>query len=118
MTHKYLLTAFIIFGLIMLSQCGTKEKGDAGTDKTAARDSLVIELKGLNGKSVFEIVAASHQVNFIPSEAGNFVSGIDSVESGYHYGWLYSVNDTMGLVASDRYITKDGDRIKWHFRKF
>jgi hypothetical protein len=101
-----------------LSQCGTGEKGKSGSTQSGKLDSLVIELTGINGKSVFEITAASHHMNFIPSEAGNFVSGIDSIESGYHYGWLYSVNDSMGLVASDRYITKDGDRIKWHFRKF
>ena len=118
MSSKYLLTAFIFLGIFMFAQCGTKEKDSTGAGKNAAIDSLVIELNGLNGKSVFDIVAADHKVDFIPSEAGNFVTAIDSVESGYRYGWLYSVNDTMGLVASDRHITKNGDRIKWHFRKF
>ena len=118
MSNKYLLITSILIGLLALVQCGTKEKGDASDKKPAIVDSLVIELNGVNGKSVFDLVAVNHKVNFIPSEAGNFVTAIDSVESGYHYGWLYSVNDTMGLVASDRYVTKDGDRIKWHYRKF
>jgi Domain of unknown function (DUF4430) len=87
-------------------------------DTTASTDSLIISLKGESGKSVFEITRAGHKVDFLNSPAGVFVKAIDSLESGYYYGWIYSVNDTFGQIASDRFVTKDGDIIKWHFRKF
>lgn len=94
----------------------TREK--SGADRADSPDSLIITLAGQTGQSVFEITRAVHKVDFLDSPAGVFVKAIDSLESGYYYGWIYSVNDTVGRIASDRFITKDGDLIKWHFRKF
>jgi len=75
-------------------------------------------MNGVDGKSVFEITKEQHEVEYIESAVGMFVQAIDSVEIGTDYGWLYSVNDSMGQVASDKYITDDSDIIKWHYRKF
>ncbi len=104
---------------VILGCAGKSDPADnSGADTTASPDSVIISIKGETGKSVFEITRANHKVDFLDSPAGVFVKAIDSLESGYYYGWIYSVNDTVGQVASDRFITKDGDIIKWYFRKF
>ncbi|MCP4686083.1 MAG: DUF4430 domain-containing protein [bacterium] len=47
---------------------------------------------------------------------GAFVKAIDSVENAGGYFWLYSVNDSAGKVAADKYLTSDGDVVEWHYR--
>ena len=116
---RYLLIVGAILFLLGCVGCGNENKTDSA-DKTNAApvDSLVIVLKGQTGQSVFEITQREHAVNYISSIDGNFVEAIDSIDINSKYGWMYSVNDTMGQVASDKYITNDGDIIKWHYRKF
>jgi hypothetical protein len=94
------------------------EAGAVSVKKRGSPDSLIIELEGQAGKSVFEITRGAHDIGFIDSDAGVFVYSIDSLEINSDYGWMYSVNNSMGRVASDRYITGDGDTIRWHYRKF
>jgi len=124
-----LTTLFIlglIPGLVLMLGCGTAEKETKTETQTTNEieensepvDSLVISLQGVEGKSVFEITKEQHQVESIGSTVGEFVHTIDSIEVGSDYGWMYSVNDSMGQVASDKYITNDSDIIKWHFRKY
>jgi len=120
---RNLLLCFVIACLIFTfggcSDTDTNSKTESmdKTDSTPV-DSLVIVLAGQEGKSVFEITEQEHELDYIPSIAGNFIQAIDSIEISSKYGWLFSVNDSMGGVASDKYITKDGDVIKWHYRKF
>ena len=113
---------FVIVLLTLLAVIGcsseSSERQRSAPDKNAGTDSLIIKLSGSEGKSVFEITQESHQVSFIESPVGNFVEAIDSIEIGHGYSWIYSVNDSMGQVASDKFMTKTGDRIKWHYRKF
>ncbi len=116
------LVAALVFGLLLLAGCGESgkeaETANAKADKSGPIDSLVLTMNGVDGKSVFEITKEQHEVEYIESAVGMFVQAIDSVEIGTDYGWLYSVNDSMGQVASDKYITDDSDIIKWHYRKF
>lgn len=116
---RFLMIACAVLILLGWGGCGNDNKADS-TDKTngAPVDSLVIVLQGETGQSVFEITQREHAVDFISSIDGNFVQAIDSIEINSKYGWLYSVNDSMGQVASDKYITNNGDTIKWHYRKF
>lgn len=118
--HRYNIFMSMLLLIPIIICCagksGPREK--SGADTTASPDSLIISLKGQTGKSVFEITRANHKVDYLDSPAGVFVKAIDSLESGYYYGWIYSVNDTVGQIASDRFVTRGGDIIKWHFRKF
>lgn len=115
----YLMVACLIFTFYGCSSTDKNAKTES-TDKVNSPpvDSLVIVLAGQEGKSVFEITEKEHAIDFIPSIAGNFVQAIDSIEISSKYGWLFSVNDSMGQVASDKHVTKEGDVIKWHYRKF
>ena len=120
---RYLLVCFAFICLsCALNGCSNdaKEDGSDSADAVDAQptDSLVIVLEGQEGKSVFEITELDHDIKFISSIAGNFIEAIDSIEISSSYGWMYSVNGTMGQVASDKYITRDGDIIKWYYRQF
>lgn len=117
-----MLMASIVF---VLGSCSTEtdERGTriaSDTTVSAAakkQDSLVIELTGVDSASVLDLLKATHRVEHQSSAMGVFVKTIDSIRNASGVYWLYSVNDSMANIACDRYITKDGDRIKWHFRR-
>ncbi len=107
--------------LLLIAACGEKNENKTETltkkSEPAAPDSLAITVYGADGKSILELTKEDHAVDYVESSMGAFVKGIDSVESGGGYNWFISVNDSMIQVASDKYITKDGDTVRWHFRK-
>ena len=45
------------------------------------------------------------------------MTAIDSIENSAGAYWIYSVNDSVPQVACDKYVTKNGDVVKWHFQK-
>lgn len=94
--------------------CGSRS--DDNSDAASANDSIVVELTGGGYLSVLELLEKSHQVDYKSSSMGVFVTGIDSVDNNSDHFWLYSVNDTMPKIACDRLITRQGDRVRWHFR--
>lgn len=118
-------SAFLSFALLALVvgciERREKAYGDAGQDQDTtqafSRDSLVIELTGVDSMTVFDLLQAGHQVHFQNSAMGVFIESIDSIGYAERIYWVYSVNDSMGQVACDQYVTREGDRIKWHFRK-
>ncbi len=114
------IKSFAVIGLLsLLVNCGCGERRfHDKKGQSAPTDSLVITLDGETGKTVFDITQKNHKVAYIETASGLFIKGIDSIESNYQYGWLYSVNDSIAQVAADKYLTGDGDTIKWHFRKF
>lgn len=121
MNTTRLATALLIFALIVIS-CSKEEKTSPDTVSTVAEtpfvDSLIIELTGRDSVSVFDLLQESHQVDFMSSTMGVFVKGIDSAYPGEHMSWMYSVNDSMGKVASDQFMTGRGDRVRWHLRQW
>jgi hypothetical protein len=94
--------------------CG--RRSDDNSDAASAKDSVLVELTGHGYLSVLELLRKSHQVDYKSSSMGVFVTGIDSIENSADHFWLYSVNDTMPKIACDRLITRQGDRVRWHFR--
>ncbi len=112
--------AIIILSLHIFFTCGAKDNQTAGNKNKGNNhtDSLVIELGGFTGKSVFELTREKHKVDFVESSMGIFVKGIDSVPSSRNFAWIFSVNDSFVPIGSNDYITDDTDVIKWHYRKF
>jgi len=109
--------------LLMLS-CSTQDTTDQmnaeGTNEQAIShpvDSLVVDLTGEDSISVFDLLTASHEVDYQKSAMGVFVTAIDSVENGGGCFWIYSVNDSMAQIGCDKYIISDNDVVKWHFRR-
>jgi hypothetical protein len=112
-----LLLTLIAFYIITLCGCngdGTNDMNRGASDS----DSLVIVVKGQTGKSVLEILQEKHYLDFTAGPMGVFIRSIDSVEAKSGYIWVYTINDTMALIAADKYITVDSDIIKWHYRKY
>ncbi len=107
----------LVIAFAFALNCGESKYHDKSHASNPA-DSLVVVLKGENDKSVFDITVEKHKVNYERLSGGVFIKGIDSLESNSQYGWLYSVNDTMAEVAADKYMTKDNDIIKWHYRRY
>lgn len=105
--------------LLLFVACGGGKSGDDTQTKTEKEytDSLVIELTGVDSLSVFDILRENHQVESKSSLQGVFITGIDSVEGGGGYFWVYEVNDSTASVACDKYMTRNGDKIVWYFRK-
>ena len=113
-----------LFGLALLLSCSAQESDKAGSGKqenaaseSASGDSLTIALTGEDSISVFDLLKRSHQVDSWSTAVGVFVNGIDSMKNGPRVFWIYSVNDSMPDIASDRKITKAGDKVVWHFRR-
>ena len=104
-----------------LIACGGQtddSSSDADTSAPAsASDSLVITLVGEDSVSVLQLLQRDHEVDLKSSVMGVFVTAIDSLETAPSVFWVYTVNDTSPKVACDRMLTRDGDMVRWHFRK-
>ncbi len=81
-----------------------------------AADSLVLEMDGIDSLSVLDVLQKSHAVRHMTSLKGAYVTRIDDIPNREGYFWVYSVNGEMGAVACDKYLTKKGDKIRWHYR--
>ena len=109
----------ILLILVTLIGCGKSDQDTAKTNPAAtANDSIVLEMPGMDSLSVLEILKAVHEVQHSSSAMGTFVQGIDSVRNiGTHF-WVYSINGVMANESCDKRLTKTGDIIRWHFRRF
>ncbi len=113
----------LALGLMLSSGCIKRIDKDSPTtataDSTAVTDpdeSRVIVLDGAESQTVLGVLQAHNQVEMKTSAMGAFVVAIDSIRNGGDAYWLYSVNGEMGQVASDRFLTRPGDTVRWHFR--
>ena len=123
-----LFRSIIVFSLFItlafVSSCSQKTEAEADSSQLPGNgvqpeptDSLQITLTGADSTSVLALLEAGHKVDIHQSTLGAFVKGIDSVDNGGGYFWLYTVNDSTGKVAADKYITSDSDVVVWHYRK-
>ncbi len=81
-------------------------------------DSISLEFTGEDSLTVLQLLEKKHQVQKKSSALGIFITGIDSIENRAGFYWMYSVNDSMGDIACDKYVTKPGDKVRWVYRKF
>jgi len=119
---KLLAIAFLLFSLSVSCNNRSEQTSDkistaVDTLDTQPEDSVVIDLTGEDSVSVFELLKRNHNVDYKTTAMGVFVSGIDGLKNSSGVYWIYSVNDTTPQAASDKVLTKSGDRVKWHFRK-
>jgi len=110
---------------LLINACGKEAEQEKETEQQVSpkelqaesdADSIIIELVGKDSLTVFEILKAEHEVEYKYSATGLFVLGIDSVSNGNNHFWLYSVNNRMVRSACDKFLSQDGDTIKWHYR--
>ncbi len=120
--HFLLLVA--LAGVSVLSGCSKKEPSSQAAGTPAANvavpaapfDKVTIQMAGVNGVTVLDLLQRSHEVYSKSTVAGQFVTGIDSMKAGADAGWVYSVNDTFPNVAADKMVTRNGDKVVWHLR--
>lgn len=123
-TYRFASLMIAMAVLILAISCGEKEESTEVTDNEVAKkvdlanaaDSLILEMVGVDSLSVLDVLSQQHKARHISSLKGAYVLGIDDIGNGDGYFWMYSVNDVMGEVACDKYITKTGDRVRWHYR--
>ncbi len=113
----------VTMGLVPPSGCikkiDEKTSTAAKTDSVVVSepvDSLVLVMDGAESQTVLDVLQNAHQVELKPSAMGAFVVAIDSIIGGGDAFWMYSVNGEMGQVACDRFQTRPGDTVRWHFR--
>jgi hypothetical protein len=111
-----LIAALLMPALLQILSCGSSGDKSGRLDDVGPRDSLVIELAGVDSTSVLDLLERAHEVEVRGTVTGTFVTAIDSVPARDGYFWVYSVNDSMAAVACDEYVTTAGDRVKWHYR--
>ena len=101
------------------SNTGKKQQSVTVSDSTSVPyiDSVILEFTGKDSLTVLQLLEEKHQVQKKSSALGVFINGIDSIENKNGFYWMYSVNDSMGKVACDKYVTQSGDRVKWVYRK-
>jgi hypothetical protein len=119
------VTGFLGLLVLMALACGGKaEKAETGrnvpsdtAETSVSQDSVTITLTGRDSVSVFALLQQNHKVDYVSTAMGVFVRGIDGLESGAGDYWVYTVNDTAPDIASDRVLTRTGDRVVWHYQK-
>ena len=115
-----------VLSTFVLCSCDSKTENESDLKQSEAGDStalspppdsVIIEFAGADSQTVFDLLKDSHEVEYKSSVMGIFVTAIDLIENSAGAYWIYSVNDSVPQVACDKYVTKNGDVVKWHFRK-
>ncbi len=115
------LKLLLAIGLILWIGCSSDSSEDESSSQIAAmkpHDSLVIELPGMDSMTVLQVTDAVHDVEYRSSAMGSFVVRIDTIRNGPRFFWVCSVNGEMIDVAADRRMTRTGDVVRWHYRRF
>lgn len=102
-------------------QAPTTSSGeDAASPEGQAQTTLVtsITYDGRDGKTAFELLKASHEVESQDSDAGVFVTKINGVGGDADTYWLYYVDGKVAIMAADKYETRNGQKIEWRYEKF
>ncbi len=122
--YRIVVILLALFSVALLASCGSQQSDKGGAtakvnlaSESPGSDSLTITLVGEDSVSVFDLLKRSHDVDSWSTAVGVFVKGIDSFKNGPRVFWIYSVNDSMPDIASDRRITKAGDTVIWHLRR-
>ena len=115
---KALLTSFsLLLTIMLIASCGGKNEKDSNSDAAAPKDSLTLKLTAEDSTTVFDLTVVNGPVEYDKTAQGYFVASINSVDQFDGYFWVYSVNDTMGAMASNLRKIGPGDEVVWYFRQ-
>ena len=115
---KLLLVSFgLLLTIMLISSCVDKNEKDSGSESAAPKDSLTLKLTAEDSTTVFDLTVANGPVEYDKTAQGYFVASINSVDQFDGYFWVYSVNDTMGTMASNLKKIGPGDEVVWYFRQ-
>ena len=77
-----------------------------------------IDYEGQDGRTVLDLLLASHQVETQESDLGVLVTTIDGTGGDPDTFWLYYVDGEQAPMAADKYVTKNGQAIEWRYERF
>lgn len=101
------------------NQNDSKQDESTQDEQTVQTTTLTsISYQGQDGKTAFELLDASHELEVQQSDIGTLVTKIDGVGGESDAFWLYYVNGEPATVAADKYQTKSGDLIEWRYERF
>jgi len=102
------ITMALLIMMILCISCSSEN--DSQTEIEA------ITYNGVNGKTVFELLAENHNVDYTESDMGNFINTIDGIKNQGGKFWRYFINDQPGQVAADKAILSTGDKVEWRYK--
>ncbi len=88
------------------------------TLQTSVAPSTEVTYSGVEGKTVYELLKDSHQVEADESSMGVLVKSIDGVSQTDKEFWLYDINGQQSNLGADKQATKDGDVVHWQLKGF
>ena len=72
-----------------------------------------VSYQGVEGQNAFELLKASHQVEFTHYDFGDFVTSINGVAADEDHFWSFYINGAQSQVGASAYVTKSSDLIEW-----
>lgn len=106
----------LLLPIMLISACGDK-KENSSSDTNAQVDSITIELVAEDSTTVFDLTIANGMVEYDKMGPAYLVASIRGIDQTNSYFWIYAVNDTLGMVASNLRKIGPGDKVIWYFRK-
>ena len=86
----------------------------------SSEDEKNYELNNISEKStVFDILKENIEIEYNNNYSyGVFVESINGIKNGDDGKyWQYYINNTLGDVAADKKILKEGDNVEWRFEE-
>ena len=110
---KKISLIFVLFLSFTLTGC-TNNK----TTETDLQENKIVEYVCEKDKTVLEILETkADNVEYTTYDVGVFITSINNIENNNETGdyWIYSIDDKMADVASDKYICVGDENIKWEY---
>jgi len=109
----------IIGGIYYKKSQGANESSKPTSGAQVEQINLkIVDLIGVEEKSVLDLLKDKTKVEYTDSASGVFITEINDIKNTDKEFWMYSVNGVDAAVAANKYITKDGDKIKWEYKGF
>ena len=77
-----------------------------------------VTYEGKEGQNAFDLLRTKYKVESNSSSLGVMVTAIEGVRQTDKEFWLYEVNGKQPDVGADKYMTKNGDQIRWQLKGF
>ena len=105
--YKMIITVLFVM-LILYISCSSENDSQTEIE--------TITYSGVDGKTVFELLAEQHDVDYTESDLGKFINAIDKIKNQGGKFWRYYINDKPGEVAADKATLTNGDKVEWRYK--
>lgn len=112
----------IIVTTLLLTGCTTQQTSPADQNQAtppltpAPTKKGTISYECAPGKTAFELLQSTHQVDFSQTSYGKMVTSIDGIPNGDGKYWLYLVDDKEATVGAEAYHCVNAEQINWELK--